>query len=201
MLDNGKIRAISAKRIDPIARRFLKFGVTPDEVTIVGALLACLISFQFLSQGSFLLGGILISLVGLADLLDGTMARLSNTSGPWGSFLDSTLDRIVDGAIYGSLIFWYAHEGEKNRYLLIGLLVGLVAAQATSYTRAKWESLGVVGKIGFAERSERMIALCTGLIITGLGFDIMPLVITGLAIASSYTVFQRIIFVRKQLKL
>jgi CDP-diacylglycerol--glycerol-3-phosphate 3-phosphatidyltransferase len=77
----------------------------------------------------------------------------------------------------------------------------LVAAQATSYTRAKWESLGVVGKIGFAERSERMIALCTGLIITGLGFDIMPLVITGLAIASSYTVFQRIIFVRKQLKL
>jgi phosphatidylglycerophosphate synthase len=201
VLDNGKIRAISAKRIDPIARRFLKFGVTPDEVTIVGALLACLISFQFLSQGSFLLGGILISLVGLADLLDGTMARLSNTSGPWGSFLDSTLDRIVDGAIYGSLIFWYAHEGEKNRYLLIGLLVGLVAAQATSYTRAKWESLGVVGKIGFAERSERMIALCTGLIITGLGFDIMPLVITGLAIASSYTVFQRIIFVRKQLKL
>jgi CDP-diacylglycerol--glycerol-3-phosphate 3-phosphatidyltransferase len=109
VLDNGKIRAISAKRIDPIARRFLKFGVTPDEVTIVGALLACLISFQFLSQGSFLLGGILISLVGLADLLDGTMARLSNTSGPWGSFLDSTLDRIVDGAIYGSLIFWYAH--------------------------------------------------------------------------------------------
>ena len=201
MLDNGKMRAISAKSIDPLARRLLKFGVTPDEVTIVGALLACVISFQFLSQGSFLLGGILISVVGLADLLDGTMARLSNSAGPWGSFLDSTLDRIVDGAIYGSLIFWYAHEGEKNRYLLIGLLVGLIAAQVTSYTRAKWESLGVVGKIGFAERFERMIALCAGLIISGLGLNVMPLAIAGLAIASSFTVFQRIIFVRKQIKL
>jgi len=200
VLDNGKIRAISAKRIDPVANRLLKIGITPDEVTIVGAILACFVSFKYLSQGSFLVGGILISLVGLSDLLDGTMARLSKTAGPWGAFLDSTLDRIVDGAIYGSLIFWYAHEGEKNRYLLISLLIGLIAAQVTSYTRARWEGLGISGKVGLAERSERMIAICVGLIITGLGLDVMTFIIHGLALASTVTVVQRILFVRKKLK-
>jgi phosphatidylglycerophosphate synthase len=174
--------------------------MTPDEVTVIGAVLACLVSFQLLSQGSFLIGGILLSLFGFSDLLDGTMARLSNSDSPWGAFLDSTLDRIVDGAIYGSLIFWYAHDGKANRYLLISLIIGLVAAQVTSYTRARWESVGVIGKVGLAERSERMIALCTGLIVTGIGLNVMPIVIHGLAFASSITVVQRIWFVRKQLK-
>ena len=200
MLDNSKVRAIGAKRIDPVANKLLKIGVTPDEVTIFGALLAVIFSIKFLSQGQFLIGGILISLVGVSDLLDGTMARLSNTAGPWGAFLDSTLDRIVDGAIFGSLIFWYAHEGEENRYLIISLIIGLVAAQVTSYTRARWESVGVQGKVGLVERSERMIALCAGLIISGLGLGVMPLVIHGLAIAGAYTVLQRIWFVRNQLK-
>lgn len=200
MLDNGKVRAIGAKRIDPVANKLLKIGVTPDEVTIFGALLAVIFSVKFLSQGQFLIGGILISLVGISDLLDGTMARLSNTAGPWGAFLDSTLDRIVDGAIYGSLVFWYAHDGESNRYLIISLLVGLIAAQVTSYTRARWESVGVQGKVGLVERSERMIALCAGLIISGLGLNLMPIVIHGLALAGSFTVFQRIWFVRQQLK-
>lgn len=86
MLDNSKVRALGAKRIDPLATRLLKIGVTPDEVTIFGALLAVIFSVKFLSQGQFLIGGVLISLVGISDLLDGTMARLSNTAGPWGAF-------------------------------------------------------------------------------------------------------------------
>lgn len=200
MLDNVNMRAISAKRIDPFARRLLKLGITPDEVTVFGALVACIISVQFLSQGNFLLGGVLLSLIGLSDLLDGTMARLSNTAGPWGAFLDSTLDRIVDGAIYGSLIFWYAHFGAVDRFLVISLIIGLIGAQVTSYTRARWESLGVNGKVGLAERSERMILMCSGLIITGLGLNVLPIVIHTLAVASSITVLQRVLFVRKQLK-
>lgn len=200
MLDNVNMRSISAKRIDPMAKRLLKIGMTPDEVTVIGAVLAIIVSIQLLSQGNFLLGGILLSVIGLSDLLDGTMARIAGSDGPWGAFLDSTLDRIVDGAIYGSIIFWYAHDGKTNRYLLISLIIGLVAAEVTSYTRARWESVGVVGKVGLAERSERMIAICAGLIITGVGFNVMPIVIHGLAIASTITVFQRIWFVRKQLK-
>ena len=201
MLDNAKLRSLSSKRIDPIANRLLKIGLTPDEVTIFGSLIACIISVQFISQGKFLVGGVLLSLIGISDLLDGTMARLSNSAGPWGAFLDSTLDRIVDGAIYGSLIYWYAHDSSTNRFLLISLIVGLVAAQVTSYTRARWESVGVTGKVGLAERSERMIALCAGLIISGFGLNLMPIVIHGLAVASSITVFQRILFVRKQLRI
>lgn len=194
------MRALSAKSIDPIASGLLKAHVTADQVTIFGAALSVLVSAKFLAQGQFLIGGILLSLIGLSDLLDGTMARLSGKAGPWGAFLDSTLDRIVDGAIYGSLIFFYAKNFEKNSYLITALLIGLLGAFVTSYTRARWESLGVVGKVGLAERSERSIAMFTGLTLTGLGLNLMAVVIYGLAIASAFTVYQRVIFVRKQLK-
>ena len=200
MLDNAGTRARNAVRIEPVASRLLRIGVTPDEVTIFGAVVAVLISINFLSQGQFFVGGVLLSLIGFSDVLDGTMARLNGSAGSWGAFLDSTLDRVVDGAIYGSLIYWYAHDGEKNRYLIISLLIGLVAAQVTSYTRARWESVGVQGKVGLVERAERMITICAGLIITGIGLNVMPIAIHVLAATSTFTVFQRIIFVRKQLK-
>lgn len=200
MLDNTKMRALSARSIDPIALALLKAHITADQVTIFGAVLSTLVSAKFLAQGEFLIGGILLSLIGLSDLLDGTMARLTGKAGPWGAFLDSTLDRIVDGSIYGSLIFFYAKNFESNSNLIIALLIGLLGAFVTSYTRARWESLGVVGKVGLAERSERSIAMFTGLILTGLGLDVVAFVIYGLAIASAFTVYQRVMFVRKQLK-
>jgi phosphatidylglycerophosphate synthase len=200
VLDNGKMRQISAKSIDPIAKIFLKAGITPDAVTVFGAFAASAISVIFISQGEFLLGGILLSLVGVSDLLDGTMARLSQSSGPWGAFLDSSLDRIVDGFVYGSIIFWIADQANLNATLLWAGIVGLIAAQITSYTRARWESVGVQGKVGLIERSERMIVICAALILTGLGLDIFNFAIYALAIASTFTVLQRILFVRKQLK-
>lgn len=200
MLDNTKMRALSAKSIDPIAAALLKAHITADQVTIFGAVFSTLVSAKFLANGEFLIGGILLSLIGLSDLLDGTMARLTGKAGPWGAFLDSTLDRIVDGSIYGSLIFFYTKNFDLNSNLVVALLIGLLGAFVTSYTRARWESLGVVGKVGLAERSERSIAMFTGLILTGLGLNVMTFVIYSLAIASTFTVYQRVIFVRKQLK-
>lgn len=194
------MRKISAKSIDPVARFMLKKGITADFVTITGALIACLICSVFLSQGEFFIGGILLSLVGISDLLDGTMARQSNTAGPWGAFLDSTLDRIVDGFLYGSVLFWIATSEELNNALFIAALVAGLTAQITSYARARWESVGVIGKVGLAERSERMIALCCAFILTGFGLNLVPIVIYVLAVASTFTVMQRIIFVRRQLK-
>lgn len=193
------MRQLSAKSIDPIAKALLRMKLSADVVTIFGAILASVICVIYLSQGKFLIGGIALSLVGLSDLLDGTMARISNTAGPWGAFLDSTLDRIVDGFVYGSLIYWSATQDLVNKNLLIALLVGAITAQITSYTRARWEAVGVSGKVGLAERSERMIALCTAFIITGLGFEVLNVVIYGLALASTFTVIQRILFVRKKL--
>lgn len=200
MLDNGQMRSLSARFVEPVAGRLLKFGITADQVTIVGAVLTMAVSIFFIGTGQFLIGGILVSLLGLSDLIDGTMARLSNTAGSWGAFLDSTLDRLVDGAIYGSLIYWYSISVLANKWIVIALIIGLITAQVTSYTRARWESVGVQGKVGIAERSERMIALCAGLIITGIGINVIEFVIYGLALASTITVFQRILFVRSSLK-
>jgi CDP-diacylglycerol--glycerol-3-phosphate 3-phosphatidyltransferase len=87
-----------------------------------------------------------------------------------------------------------------NQKLIVALMIGLISAQITSYTRARWESLGVRGKVGLVERSERMIVLCTGFILTGLGLDVLATFIYFLAVASTITVIQRILFARKSLK-
>lgn len=195
------MRQTCSALIDPFAKFLLRIGISADSVTLIGALLACVISVAFISKGDFLLGGILLSLVGVSDLLDGTMARISNSAGSWGAFLDSTLDRIVDGFVFGAIIFWVANLPQKNSALLWCAIVAAITAQTTSYTRARWESLGVMGKVGLVERSERMIALCGAFILTGLGLDIIEFVIYGLAVTSSFTVVQRVIFVRRQLKL
>lgn len=195
------MRQTSSALIDPFAKFLLRIGISADSVTLIGALLACVISVAFISNGHFLLGGILLSLVGVSDLLDGTMARISNSAGSWGAFLDSTLDRIVDGFVFGAIIFWVANLPQKNSALLWCAIVAAITAQTTSYTRARWESLGVMGKVGLVERSERMIALCGAFILTGLGLDIIEFVIYGLAVTSSFTVVQRVLFVRRQLKL
>lgn len=195
------MRQTSSALIDPFAKFLLRIGISADSVTLIGALLACFISVAFISNGHFLLGGILLSLVGVSDLLDGTMARISNSAGSWGAFLDSTLDRIVDGFVFGAIIFWVANLPQKNSALLWCAIVAAITAQTTSYTRARWESLGVMGKVGLVERSERMIALCGAFILTGLGLDIIEFVIYGLTVTSSFTVVQRVLFVRRQLKL
>lgn len=194
------MRKISSKTIDPIARFLLNKGISADFITVIGALLAALICIFYLSQGEFFIGGVLLSIVGISDLLDGTMARLSNTAGPWGAFLDSTLDRVVDAFLYGAILFWLATQPTFNALLFSAAVISAFMAQVTSYTRARWESVGVIGKVGLVERSERMIALCTAFILTGFGIDIITLVIYGLAVASSFTVLQRITFVRNQLK-
>jgi CDP-diacylglycerol--glycerol-3-phosphate 3-phosphatidyltransferase/CDP-diacylglycerol--inositol 3-phosphatidyltransferase len=134
-----------------------------------------------------------------SDLVDGHMARLSGTSSSWGAFLDSTLDRFGDAAIFGGLLLFFVGPGGSDPLAALALYC-LVMGSVTSYARARAESLGMEAKGGLAERADRLAAI---LVMTGLAdlFD-LPVLITltlwVLAIASTITVVQRMLQVRRQ---
>jgi len=200
VLDNPKSRSSLAHLVDPIARALIKARVTPDALTWFGAGATLVISIAFLAQGDLLIGAILFGVFGLFDLLDGTMARMLGTSGAWGAFLDSTLDRVSDAAVICGICFYYANTDLPNSNLVVSAgVIALVMGLMTSYARAKAESLNAKCTIGIAERAERNILIWVSLIITSLVTDVMGYAFVILAIVSTITVIQRIVYVRKQL--
>ena len=200
MLDNASSRRSLARLIDPIAKVLIRAKITPDALTWFGAGATVLISAAFLAQGNFALGAILFGLFSLIDLLDGTMARMLGTSGPWGAFLDSTLDRVSDAAVICGICYYYVNSNSSNPNLVVSAgAVALVMGLMTSYARAKAESLNAQCTIGIAERAERNILIWVSLLITGLLTDVMAYAFVILAIVSTITVVQRIFYVRKQL--
>jgi CDP-diacylglycerol--glycerol-3-phosphate 3-phosphatidyltransferase len=202
VLDNPNSRRTLAHLVDPIARLLIKARITPDALTWFGSGATVVISIVFLARGDFLLGAVLFGIFGLVDLLDGTMARMLGTSGPWGAFLDSTLDRVSDAAVICSICFYYANSDLPNGNLVASAgVVALVMGLMTSYARAKAESLNAQCTIGIAERAERNILIYVALLITSLVTDVMSYAFVILAIVSTVTVIQRIVYVRKQLVL
>lgn len=197
MLDNARTRSIAAHLVDPIAKGLLRSGLTASAVTVIGSLGSILVSALLVAQGRFVLATLLMVPLAGADLLDGTMARISGTSGPWGAFLDSTTDRITDGAIFAAFVWW---ASERSAPLAVAAMVALIAGFVTSYARAKAESINVECKVGVAERAERVGGIMGAAFLSGLGVPyVLPAMIWLLAVLSSITVWQRMAVVRKAL--
>jgi len=173
--------------------------VSPDAVTLVGTLGVSAGALVFFPQGELLIGVLVISVFVFSDLIDGYMARASGRTSRFGAFFDSTLDRIGDGAIFGGLLLYFAGPGDSQLYVCVTLYC-LVMGSVTSYARARAESLGMQAKGGIAERSDRLVSI---LLMTGLaGMLDLPILVEvtlwALAAASTVTVLQRILMVRKQ---
>ena len=193
---SARIKPSVVRLITPLCRGLLRIGVTADFMTLIGTLVVVLGSFTLLANGKILASLIIIGLALLTDLLDGTMARMSE-AGPsvWGNFLDSTLDRIADGAILISLAL-YLHSQNDSLFKIV--IITLPISALVPYARAKAESLGIECKGGFAERTERLLILGIGGVLQLLGFDWgLALAVWSLLILSSLTVLQRISIVRK----
>ena len=192
-------RSQIGKVTEPVARRLVAMGVTPDALTVVGTIGVSAGALAFYPRGQFFVGTLVITAFVFSDLLDGAVARVRGSSGPWGAFLDSTLDRIGDGAIFGALALWYAGKGHSPMMCAVALY-DLVAGAVTSYAKARAESLGMTCNVGIAERSERLLGI---LVLTGLSglFDLPELrraALWALAVATTITVVQRIVEVRRQ---
>ncbi|HZJ05324.1 MAG TPA: CDP-alcohol phosphatidyltransferase family protein [Nocardioidaceae bacterium] len=197
----NRFRAFWTKLLTPIAAFFLRIGVSPDAITLVGTLGVVAGALVFFPRGMLLTGVLVITAFVFSDLLDGTMARMAGTSSNWGAFLDSTLDRIGDAAIFGGLVLYFAGPGESDPLAALALYC-LVMGSVTSYARARAESLGMQAKGGIAERADRLVAI---LVMTGLSVlldlpVLIPITMWVLAVASTVTVFQRVLNVRSQAK-
>ena len=195
----NRFRDFWTRLISPIARLLLRLGVSPDAVTIIGTIGVSFGALFFFPRGQLLVGVLVITAFVFSDMIDGHMARLSGESSAWGAFLDSTLDRLGDAAVFGGLVLYFMGPGESDRWAALALYC-LVMGATTSYARARAESLGMQAKGGIAERADRLVAI---LVMTGLSdiFDLpwfIPFTLGVLAVASTVTVIQRVLAVRRQ---
>jgi len=196
---NRHARGFFTALFSPLARWLLRVGVSPDAVTIVGTLGVVVGSLVLYPMGQLWWGTLFITAFIFSDVIDGIMARMQQRVGSWGNFLDSTLDRVADGALFTGIAVWYFTGGGDTR-IAGAALVCLVLGMVVSYARAKAEALGFHANLGIAERAERLVSVLVVTGFTGLGLPSVVLLVTLclLALASLVTVVQRILAVHRQ---
>jgi CDP-diacylglycerol--glycerol-3-phosphate 3-phosphatidyltransferase len=181
----------------PAGRALARTPVTPNMLTVIGAIGMTAGALTLFPTGHLFAGTMVCTGFVLADMLDGVLARMQGSTGTFGAFLDSTLDRVGDAAVFGGLAIWFV-SGGHNRVLAAVSLFCLVAGLLVSYARARAEGLGIKADVGIAERTERLLI---GLVATGLSGLGVPYVLSiGLwivAVLSAITFGQRVYAVRK----
>jgi CDP-diacylglycerol--glycerol-3-phosphate 3-phosphatidyltransferase len=184
----------------PVAQRLARMGVTPDALTVIGTVGVVTGALAFYPRGSFLGGTLFITAFVFSDLLDGAVARARGATGSvWGAFLDSSLDRFGDAAIFGGLALWYAGKGD-DQVLCAVAIYDLALGAITSYVKARAEGVGLTCNVGLAERAERLIVILVAVGLAGI-FDVPVLIEVALwllAAATTITVVQRFVEVRRQ---
>ena len=192
MISSTNIKGKTQELLKPFAERAGSVGISPNIITVTGFIFS-FISGITIGMNNFFVGTLFFILSGLCDMLDGIIARVNGKASRFGSFLDSFLDRYSDFlplAGIAALGFYL-----QDFYLFILSLLSTVGSFATSYARAKAESLNIECKVGILERPERFFLLLAGLI---TGFLVECLLI--LAVLSNITAFQRLLCAAEKLK-
>jgi CDP-diacylglycerol--glycerol-3-phosphate 3-phosphatidyltransferase len=183
--------------VDPVARALLRAGVSPDVVTVAGTIGVVAAAVGLATRGHLVIAAIVITACALTDMLDGAMARARGTASRFGALLDSTMDRIADGAIFGSLAYWLAVQ--DLHATLAAALICLITGQVVSYVKARAEGLGLEANVGIAERTERLLIIGLGGLAWGLDIPYaLDVALWLLAVLSVITIGQRMIHVYRQ---
>ncbi|MFE2880949.1 phosphatidylinositol phosphate synthase [Streptomyces roseus] len=203
---NKYARAFFTRVLTPFAAFLLRRGVSPDAVTLIGTAGVVAGALVFFPRGEFFWGTITITLFVFSDLVDGNMARQAGVSSRWGAFLDSTLDRVADAAIFGGLALWYAGNGNDNVLCAVAIFC-LASGQVVSYTKARGESIGLpVAVNGLIERAERLVISLVAAGLSGLQTFgapswigvLLPIALWVVAVGSLVTLIQRVVTVRRE---
>ncbi|WP_327363255.1 MULTISPECIES: phosphatidylinositol phosphate synthase [unclassified Streptomyces] len=203
---NKYARAFFTRVLTPFAAFLLRRGVSPDAVTLIGTAGVVAGALVFFPRGEFFWGTITITLFVFSDLVDGNMARQAGVSSRWGAFLDSTLDRVADAAIFGGLALWYAGNGNDNALCAVAIFC-LASGQVVSYTKARGEAIGLpVAVNGLIERAERLVISLVAAGLSGLEtFGVpswigvlLPIALWVVAVGSLVTLIQRVVTVRRE---
>lgn len=202
---NKYARAFFTRVLTPFATLLLRLGVSPDTVTLIGTGGVMAGALVFYPQGEFFWGTVTITVFVFSDLVDGNMARQAGRSSRWGAFLDSTLDRVADAAIFGGLALWYAGRGDDMALCAVTIFC-LASGQVVSYTKARGESIGLpVNVNGLVERAERLVISLVACGFSGLHefgvryIDVLlPIALWVVAVGSLVTLVQRVVTVRRE---
>jgi len=182
-------RKWGARVVQPIARFLIRLGATPNLITVLGFILTVGVSVVMAAGYTQLAAPLLVIALGF-DSLDGTVARLTGAESRFGAFLDSTLDRWAEIAIYLALAWFFVHSGQENNALLAAL--AMATSLMVSYTRARAEGIGVPLKEGLLTRLERMVILIVGLL-----FNVLTWALWIIAVLAGVTAVQRILATRR----
>ena len=190
-------RGLASRSITGLART----RVTPNMLTAAGVTLcavgAVLVYFEYRHELLFFWLGAATFVAGsLLDILDGALARQSGRGTQFGAFLDSTLDRVGEGVVLGAIALVFARDG--NEVALAFAVSAVAGSFLVSYTRARAEALGLKGDVGLGSRAERVVVITAGLVLAPWG--LLPWAIYLLAATAWFTVLQRILSVRAQLR-
>jgi CDP-diacylglycerol--glycerol-3-phosphate 3-phosphatidyltransferase len=193
------VKPAVTRLITPTARGLLRMGLTPNSVTMLGGLGVLVSAYVLYPTKHFFAGTLIITFFILGDLFDGTMAKISDQgSSPWGSFLDSTVDRVADSSILIALILGL--DSNKNRLIPV-ILIAILTGLLVPYIRAKAESIGVECSGGLAERTERLLIALVAILLHGIGVHFaLAIGMWLLAVLGTFTVMQRILIVKKAVK-
>jgi CDP-diacylglycerol--glycerol-3-phosphate 3-phosphatidyltransferase len=198
MASLAEIRGNIASRItNPMVGVLSRSGLKPNILTFIGLAINIGAAY-FIATNHFILGGILILISGLFDLLDGALARFANQATKFGAILDSTLDRISEAAIFCGLLIWYIPKGASLEIVLI--FVVLIGSFLVSYIRARGEGLGLECRLGLFTRAERVIVLAIGLLVNQWVNQSVVIVLWILVVFVYITVIQRLVHLWKQTK-
>ena len=190
--------------INSMVRGLALLGIPPNILTAIGVIIniGCAVLFGL---GYFFWAGIVLIVANLFDMLDGNVARLTGNVTKYGSFLDSSLDRLSDMSAFLGIIGFYSRSLPQHsvpNVILAG--IGMIASVMVSYTTARSEALGVKANVGFLQRPERIVLLIIGALSTWnwnsdfVLFNRMPQVLWVLAIGSLWTMIQRMLFIRSE---
>ena len=187
-------RNLAYRITDPIVGILSKKGIQPNALTLINLALN-IIAAYVIATGHFFLGGVLVLVAGLFDLLDGALARFTKQTTKFGAILDSVVDRISEAAILCGLLIWYISQQEASLKIVLVFIV-LIGSFLVSYIRARAEGLGWQCQVGLFTRAERIIVLAIGLLINQVFIALCVLVVFVFI-----TVVQRLVYLWKQEKI
>ncbi len=188
----GEIERRSKRLAETLIGPLARAGVTANHMTIAGFFAAIPVA-ALIATDYLIVGGILLLVASAVDTLDGAVARVRDEVTEFGAFLDSTLDRYVEVAYFGALIWLFLQRDDPAGVILSFVI--LSGSIMVSYTRARAEGLGLHGKVGILQRPERLIILGIALIFSG--WLLLP-VLWAMAVVTNFTVLQRVLHVRSQ---
>jgi CDP-diacylglycerol---glycerol-3-phosphate 3-phosphatidyltransferase len=181
-----------ARLLNPVGQALARTPVTPNMITVTGTVGVSAAALSMFPIGELFPGAFTATIFVFTDMLDGLLARIKGSSGPFGAFLDSSMDRVADAAIFGGMVIWF-FGGGHDRLLGYVTLFCLACGFLVSYVKARAQGLGLSCDVGLIERPERMLIGLTAIGLSGLGVPyVLPIGLWALAAGSLVTLGQRI---------